>query len=357
MSIYSHEDILKCISDGFFTINSNWEITGLNPVTESHLRMSAQDIVGKRVDLIFRSKKERSKFVSRYRKVMDHKESVTFEGSYEGQHFQISAYPKFDGGMAIFYKDITSEKIKETELKKALEVKSEFLSIASHELKTPLTGLKLQADLAKRIIDKQGPEGLSPNKIKQIINNFHSDINRLKRLVDDMLDISRINTGKLSMNFEYFNFDDLMNEVVERLKLTFPQFDKLVSTSLYSPALVRWDSLRIEQVITNLLSNAFRYGEGTPIELVTCYQGSSIIIEVADQGPGIPENIQGRIFERFESSSHGREKSGLGLGLYISRGIVLAHHGTIWVQSAPTPGCRFIVEIPVNPSKDFIVRS
>lgn len=349
MSIYSHEEVLNCISDGFFTINSNWEITGLNPVTESQLKMSAKDIVGKRVDLIFHSKKERSKFVSRYRKVMDHKVSVSFEESYEGQHFQINAYPKCDGGMAIFFKDITSEKNKERDLQKALEVKSEFLSIASHELKTPLTGLKLQADLAKRAIDKQGPEALSPVKIKQIIDNFHSDINRLKRLVDDMLDISRINTGKLSMNLEFFNCDEFMEEVVNRLRLNFPQFDEQVKINLNSPVMVYWDRLRIEQVITNLISNAFTHGEGSPIELTTTYHGSSIGIEVADAGPGIPQDIQDRIFERFESSYHRRAKSGLGLGLYISRGIVNGHKGEIKVLSSPGKGTRFLVEIPVVP--------
>jgi signal transduction histidine kinase len=347
MSIYSHKNVLNCITDGFFTINSNWEITGMNPVAESSFNLIAKTAIGRRADEVFTSRLERKKFITRYKKVMDEKISVSFEESYEGQSFQINAFPELEGGVAVFYKDITSERKKETDLKHALEVKNMFLSIASHELKTPITGLKLQAEMAKRTIDRLGPEALSPEKVKKIIENFHQDINRLKRLVDDMLDISRINTGKLSMSFEYINFDEFMEEIKERLSLNFPNFNRLVKVNINTPVIIQMDPLRLEQVINNLISNAFRYGQDSDIELTTCYNDEFLFISVSDQGPGIKMMEQDLIFKKFEQSNVKRETSGLGLGLFISHEIIKEHRGSIHLRSAPGEGATFKVQLPL----------
>jgi signal transduction histidine kinase len=222
-----------------------------------------------------------------------------------------------------------------------------FLSIASHELKTPIAGLKLQAEMAKRTIDRLGPEALSPEKVKKIIENFHQDINRLKRLVDDMLDISRINTGKLSMRFEYINFDEFMEEIKERLSLNFPLFNKLVKVNINTPVIIQMDPLRLEQVISNLISNAFRYGQDSEIELTTSYNGEFLIISVSDQGPGINITERPFIFKKFEQSNLKRETSGLGLGLFICHEIIKEHSGSIHLTSAPGDGATFKVHLPL----------
>lgn len=223
---------------------------------------------------------------------------------------------------------------------------SNFLSVASHELKTPITGLKLQAEIAKRMIDKLGPEALTPDRVRKIIDNFYNDIDRLKRLVDDILDISRISSGKLSMKYETINVDNFMTEVVERMALNFPKFNQLVSVHMHTPVLVHWDSLRIEQVITNLMSNAFRYGNNSNIELLTYIEAENIIISVRDHGTGMSAAEQSKLFEKFKFESGHKECSGLGLGLYIANEIVKSHGGRLELKSEYGYGSTFTVKLP-----------
>lgn len=225
-------------------------------------------------------------------------------------------------------------------------INSNFISIASHELKTPITGLKLQAEIAKRMIDKLGPEALTPDRVKKIIDNFHNDIDRLKRLVDDILDITRISSGKLSMKYETINVDSFMTEVVERMSLNFPKFNQLVSVHMHTPVLVHWDSLRIEQVIINLMSNALRYGKNSNIELLTYIEADNIVISVKDHGAGMSASEQKKLFEKFKFDTGKKEGSGLGLGLYIAYEIVKSHGGRLELQSEPGYGSTFTVKLP-----------
>lgn len=225
-------------------------------------------------------------------------------------------------------------------------ISSSFISIASHELKTPITGLKLQAEMAKRLIEKLGPEALTPDRVKKIINNFYTDIDRLKRLVDDILDISRIDSGKLSMKFETINVDDFMAEVIERMGFNFPKFNQMVNAKTATPVLAHWDPLRIEQVITNLISNAFRYGDNSEITLVTYIENENIIISVTDKGPGITLANQKLLFERFKGDLDNRESSGLGLGLFIANEIIKSHGGQLELISGPGKGSTFTVKLP-----------
>jgi signal transduction histidine kinase len=227
-------------------------------------------------------------------------------------------------------------------------INTEFLSIASHELKTPIAGLKLQAEMAKRAIEKLGPDALSPDRVKKIINNFYNDADRLKRLVDDMLDISRIQSGKLSMKFERLNVDAFMAEVIERMGFNFPKFSLLVNANTNAPVWASWDPLRIEQVITNLICNAFKYANNSEIKLVTSVQDEKIIILVSDSGPGISLENQKLIFDRFKGNMERNESSGLGLGLFIANEIIKAHGGQLQLESIPGKGSSFFVKIPLD---------
>ena len=222
-----------------------------------------------------------------------------------------------------------------------------FLSIASHELKTPIAGLKLQAEMAKRAIEKLGPDALSPERVKKIIDNFYNDIDRLKRLVDDMLDISRIQSGKLSMKFERINVDAYMTEVIERMSFNVPKFNLLVNANTNAPVWANWDPLRIEQVITNLICNACRYGNNSKIKLMTSVHKESIIISVSDSGPGISEENQKLIFDRFKGGMRRSDNSGLGLGLFIANEIIKAHGGQLQLESILGKGSNFLVKIPI----------
>lgn len=243
--------------------------------------------------------------------------------------------------------DIHDLKVFEEELREALRSRDEFLSIASHELKTPLTSLKLQAQFQQRQLKKNDPSVFSPENISELVQLTEKQVSRLTRLVDDMLDVSRIRTGHLRIQREEFDFCELVKEVIKRLR---GQFE---TNSIPVPAIIHdgefrgsWDRLRIEQVITNLLTNAIRYGNKKDILLKLKSTDSLVRLEVIDHGIGISESAKERIFDRFERSVNSNEVSGLGLGLFITKQIVLAHEGRIWVESELGKGSCFIVEVP-----------
>src|SRR5690606_23277449 len=185
--------------------------------------------------------------------------------------------------------------------KSGQDERTEFLSVASHELKMPLTALKLQVQMAKKKIDSEGPSALPPLKVQHLIERANRDLLRLSRLVDDMLDVSRISTGKLSLRHEYFNLNEFLEEFIERFSSAHPNFHELVTVKIAAPALVNWDRYRIEQVLTNLLSNAFLYGNGSSIEVYATTGGSMAYIGINDHGPGIPVRLQRKIFQRYEN--------------------------------------------------------
>lgn len=242
---------------------------------------------------------------------------------------------------------------KETLLAKEKEhvsARDDFLSIASHELKTPLTSLKLQAQVMKRAIDRKDPTVFSPEKVTHLISQIDNQTTRLTRLVDDMLDISRIRTGRLKMIKEEVELNSVVKDVVERLT---PQFMAAIgeapSIECGREIIGHWDKFRLEQVLMNLLTNAIRYGNDKPVKIKVVRTNEEACIYVTDQGIGIaPENIT-KIFERFERAGmSASEVSGMGLGLFITNQIVKAHGGSITVDSTPGKGSTFIVVLPLN---------
>ncbi len=237
------------------------------------------------------------------------------------------------------------------ELQSAVIARDEFLSIASHELKTPITTMKMQAQLAKRSFEKMDPTERSGERVVKMLEQSDRQLDRLARLVDDMLDISRISTGKLAMNPERVDLSTLAGEVVERYRHEFKQAGaKIDLVSDGAGAVGNWDRLRIEQVISNLLVNALRYGRGKPVRVVVGSDGGAAILKVQDQGIGIAAEDHERIFSRFERAVPASEGSGLGLGLYIVRQILENHGGSIWVDSAPGKGATFTVRLPIRQS-------
>jgi signal transduction histidine kinase len=228
----------------------------------------------------------------------------------------------------------------------ATQMRDEFISIASHELKTPITSLKLQTQLNQRLLEKQAVS-FTPERIQKLIEVTDKQVNRLARLVEDMLDISRVNTGKLAMDKVEADLSSLVKEVVDGMGAQI-QLAKCNLTLDLSPSLcVFIDRYRIEQVITNLITNALRYAAGKPFSIRTQKQNGNACLIVQDQGPGIALENQDRIFERFERAVSSDNISGLGLGLYICKEIVEAHYGKIHVESDSKNGSAFIVEIPL----------
>ncbi len=234
-------------------------------------------------------------------------------------------------------------------LRKALETRDEFLSIASHELKTPLTSIRLQVQMFQREISKEKLEIYSPERVNRLVDQTDKQTLRLARLIEDMLDISRIRSGWLRIELDTFDFCEMVRDVIDRMK---PQLlealgsEPLVITC--SSVTGSWDRARLEQVLINLLTNAIRYGKGSPIEIhVQKPDEKHVRLSVRDHGAGIAKEDHERIFNRFERAVGPNEVSGLGLGLSISRELVMAHNGRIWVESEPGYGSTFHIDLPV----------
>ena len=244
--------------------------------------------------------------------------------------------------------DIHEQKQLAIELEKSVRARDEFLSIASHELKTPLSSLKIQAQMLRRAIDKNQPDTFLPEKVRRMAEQTDRQVSRLVRLVDDMLDVSRIESGRFVIDLEKFDFLELLREVVERLRPQMSEAGVEVQFEHLEPVPGEWDRFRIEQVVINLLTNAVRYGRGRPVSIRLERMPPGLRFTVRDQGLGISPEDQQRIFGRFERAVASSEVSGLGLGLYISREIVRRHGGILRVESEPGHGSVFIVELPLH---------
>ncbi|HYX89976.1 MAG TPA: MHYT domain-containing protein [Myxococcaceae bacterium] len=232
------------------------------------------------------------------------------------------------------------------EAQEAIRVRDEFLTIASHELNTPLTPLLLHLQTLKSTA-AASPEGLVPAElVVPKVELAERQQKRLARLVSELLDISRIRVGRLQLHREEFDLAASAREVLARHHPEIERTGSQVSLSAPRPVIGSWDRFRIEQVIGNLLTNAARYGEGEPIDVEVYRDDRTARIAVRDRGIGISPDQQARIFERFERAAS-LNFGGLGLGLYIVRQIVEAHGGNIRVKSSLGRGSTFIVELPL----------
>ena len=253
-----------------------------------------------------------------------------------------------DGLIAIFY-DLTELVQSRRKLERAVTARDEFLSIASHELKTPLSSLKLQVQLNQRQLSRGEPGSVDPEKYRQFLDRTERQVQRLDRLIEDMLDVGRIQDGRLPVEFDTFNLSDLLTEAVERMHGEAAAVDSELLTEIAPGLEIRGDRFRLEQVFVNLISNALKYAHGTSIRVTAERLADSVRVRVIDRGMGIaPENHE-RIFLRFERAISGQNISGMGLGLYIVRTILEQHGGRVELASELGKGSTFTVEIPINP--------
>ncbi len=228
----------------------------------------------------------------------------------------------------------------------ATRVRDEFISVASHELKTPLTSLKLQTQLNQRLINRADAAVYQPTRVKKLVETTDNQVNRLVRLVDDMLDVSRMNTGRLSMNKKDVNLSRLVKDILDRTQPQLAAVGCTLTSELDPDTDGQWDPYRIEQIFSNLLSNAIRYAPGKPIHVKTIRDRKLCRLIVRDEGMGISAEDQNKIFNRFERAEAAANITGLGLGLYICREIADAHGGSISVQSELGKGSTFTVVLP-----------
>jgi signal transduction histidine kinase len=233
----------------------------------------------------------------------------------------------------------------ETNLRAAVEARDEFLSIASHELKTPLTALQLQLQLMARIANK---EPVDTNRLTIMSLRGLEASKQLGRLLDELLDLTRIRAGKLDLEKKELDLKAIVSDGVAAVSEQTRLKGSHITLKAEHSVVGNWDPARINQIISNLLSNAIKYGEGKPIEVMVTADSERAKFIVKDHGMGIPHEMQTKIFERFERAVSAKKITGLGLGLYIVRQIVEAHGGSIRVESKPGLGSMFVVELPLK---------
>jgi signal transduction histidine kinase len=228
----------------------------------------------------------------------------------------------------------------------AIRTRDEFLSIASHELKTPLTALRLQLQGFMRQVEKGKGVNLSLDRLNKIAQTSDRQVTRLTRLTEDLLDVSRISSERLSLDREEFDLGEMVKDVVARYGQQMVSLKTPVEIQAEPGIRINGDKIRIEQVLINLLMNAAKYAPGEPVKVFLSETADGARLSVQDRGPGIAAEDRERIFDRFERVRARDNVGGLGLGLYISRQIVAAHGGRLFVESRPGEGSTFVAEIP-----------
>jgi len=236
------------------------------------------------------------------------------------------------------------------EAQDAIRLRDEFLSIASHELKTPLTPLSLKLQMLASEARRQ-PESPFRRAVEDYIAVGSRQVKKLSELVNDLLDVARIAGGRLRLELEEVELGALVREVVTRYEPEAARAgSRLMLEEVPETVTGHWDRLRLEQVITNLVDNAIKYGSGKPIRVSLDSDASRARLHVKDEGIGIAPEHLSRIFERFERAVSERHYGGLGLGLYITRTIVEALGGSIQAESTPGLGTTFTVVLPRAPA-------
>jgi signal transduction histidine kinase len=248
---------------------------------------------------------------------------------------ELASHP---GGMEELVNQIIEKK---SEVQKALILRNTFISIASHELKTPLTSLQLQMEMGRaKIVNKK----MNLEYCEKLINTFDVQLKRILKIVDDMLDVTRIESGTYGLDKTQVNITELVKYII---KNHFFNTD-LIALHLDEDLWGNWDPYKIEQVLVNLLSNSIRYGEGKPIIVSVRKIDGEVSIQVKDSGVGIALHHRSKIFDKFERGLASKNYGGLGLGLYITKKIVDAHGGRILVQSEEGQGSEFVVYLPID---------
>jgi len=232
------------------------------------------------------------------------------------------------------------------ETEKALHIRDDFLSIAAHELKTPLTAIQLHVDAMQRMLRKTEPAPAIVERILSQLDKTARQTRRLTKLISDLLDVTRIRADQLHIHWEAVDLAQIVRTVVAGFMEQLVSAGCTLELSADIPSLVDGDQSRLEQVVTNLLSNALKYGPGQPIAISVIPDETVVRLIVRDHGIGIAQDHHERVFQRFERAVSSNHYGGLGLGLYIVQHIVTALHGSIAVESEPGAGATFIVMLP-----------
>jgi signal transduction histidine kinase len=244
--------------------------------------------------------------------------------------------------------EVEAERLRgvEAELTEALRQRDEFLSVASHELNTPLTSLQLNLEQLGRKLSRGSALDLA--SVQRSVERMIRQVHRLGRLLEHLLDLSRLRSQRFHLDIEAFDLCELVRDMSGRLTALADEHGCRLELYCDDTIIGYWDRLRVEQIVSNLVSNAFKYGQRKPVELHAHVEGDTAVIDVVDQGIGIPAADLERIFERFERATALHQSESFGLGLYISRELARAHGGDVTARSQPGRGSTFTLRLPIH---------
>ncbi|HVJ91801.1 MAG TPA: ATP-binding protein [Labilithrix sp.] len=289
----------------------------------------------------------------------DRAETIAFK---DGRVYEVVARPQRLGGKVVgrvvSIRDVSErmraaevrsqllaeEKRARTDLEEAVRARDNFLSVASHELRTPLASVSLAVETLEASLS----EPIDIARVRRSAAIAKRQVQRIVSLVDMLLDVSRLRSGKLVLSPAPVDLRTVIGEVSALLASELARSGSELVVNAPEPVVGNWDALRIEQVLTNLLTNAIKFGRGAPIVIELSRQGNQARLSVTDKGIGIPSDPRGRIFEAYTRLVSTRQFGGLGLGLHITKTIVEAHGGTLSVESQEGVGSTFTVTLPLD---------
>ena len=340
--------IIRSIDDGIVVVDNEFKVTDMNPTAAKALNLEPDQMQNKHIlevvkhEELFHYVKQTIE-TGQSPTIEERKNILTIEQEGKQRHYQFSITPVHGKagpllGVVLVLRDVT----RLTELDR---LKSEFVMTASHELRTPLTSIGMSI----KLLLEKSMEKLD-EKERQLLLAAHEDLERLKTLVNNLLDLSKIEAGRMEMEFENISIRALCQNAVGVLK---SQIDtKGIQLALDLPEnlpIVKADANKIIWVLTNLISNALHYAEsGGSIRLSAEHLGPYVHVSVGDNGPGTSFEVQSKVFDKFVQIKSDKALGGSGLGLTICREIVRAHGGTIWVESIPGEGSTFVFTLPVR---------
>lgn len=342
------ENAMESLVDGFVLANSIGQVAYWNPRAEEFLRLPASEMLGASVHAMTARVAALTTMPdtvqSQLLAAFDHPESdIAIEmqlASDPPRTLSTRVFAIHDKGMAMILRDITRER-------EADAMKSQLLSTVSHELRTPLASIKGFATTLLR-------QDVSWSEAEQrdFLRIIEDETDRLTEIIDNLLDMSQIEAGALRVDKEPTQLRALIRELVDEMRMRTEAHWFIVDLPNELPRALA-DPRRVRQVIRNLLDNAIKYSKGGQITVACQVQGDRIVVSVSDQGEGISPQYLSKIFDRFfqVDGKSTRRRGGSGLGLSISRGIVEAHGGKMWAESAPGQGSTFRFTLPLAPSE------
>lgn len=348
--------IIDSSDDAIVSKDLNGNITSWNPGAEKIFGYSETEAVGQHISLIIPHTllQEETVIISKIRKgeKVSHFETIRITKDGRLINISLTVSPVKDSrgriiGASKIARDITEKvemdkqlKLLTARLQELNDYKDEFMAMASHELKTPLTVIKANLQILENKME--GDERLN------FVNKTLKQVNKLSDLISDLLDVSKIQTGKLELNRSTIDIVPFINEIIDGIQQTSPQHEILLHTS-HDKMITVADRDRLEQVVINILTNAIKYSPNAPKVLVeVSLQQNEILFKVTDQGIGISKDDIEKVFTRFfRVRGLASTFSGSGIGLYISMEIIKRHGGKIWVESEEEKGSTFYFTIPV----------